>query len=149
MEKIPEKCLSESGLKKTKQRTAILEILESSEQPVSAEEVFIELSGQKITASLSTVYRSLETMADKGVLTKLNLTGEKALFEINCMVHRHYLTCLGCKKIVPINHCPIESYEKTLGEQTGFVVVSHKLHVFGYCPDCQKKGLHLTKRQSV
>lgn len=129
--------LGKSGLKKTKQRTAVLEILEDSDQPLSAEEIFIRLCKKEKPGCLSTVYRSLEQMSEKNVVTKLSIDGEKSLYEINCMLHRHYLTCLDCGKILAIKTCPIGSYEKTLEKQTGFTIINHKLNVYGYCPECK------------
>ncbi len=129
------------GLKKTKQRSAILEILQKNSQPVSAEQIFLELSEKKISASLSTVYRSLEAMAQKGVVTKINISSEgKALFELNTNMHRHYLVCLGCKKIIALDYCPLEGYEEKLEGETDFFIVGHRLDIFGYCPECRKKS---------
>lgn len=130
------------GMKNTRQRTAILKILEKLSQPVSAEEIYAQLLEKEISVSLSTVYRALDAMVANDFVTKLNLnSSSKALYELNCMEHRHYLICLGCKKILSIMHCPIEAYEEKLAAETGFTVTGHKLDVYGYCPGCIKKGL--------
>jgi len=127
-----------NGFKNTKQRTAILEILEKSEQPLSAETIYAELLNKKTSVSLSTVYRTLEIMVAKNHVTKLTLSGDsKSLFELNRMIHSHYLICLGCKKIITINHCQLQNYEDCLAKETGFSIVGHKLDIFGYCPECR------------
>jgi Fur family ferric uptake transcriptional regulator len=133
--------LKRCGLKSTKHRAAILDILKKSAEPVSAEQVFLMLKVQEIPANLSTVYRTLEALSDKDLATKLNITGDnKALFEYNRMVHRHYLVCLGCRKIKAINSCPLEDYEESLAKETNFSIIGHKLNVYGYCPECAEKG---------
>jgi Fur family transcriptional regulator, ferric uptake regulator len=132
--------LKRSGLKNTRHRTEILDILEQSEQPIAAEQVFLELRKKDISVNLSTVYRILEALADKELVTKLSLTNDnRALFEYNRMIHRHYLVCLGCKKILAIDHCLLEGYEKVLEKETNYVISGHKLDIFGYCPACRKK----------
>ncbi|NCC82681.1 MAG: transcriptional repressor [Clostridia bacterium] len=131
--------LRRNGLRNTKCRTAILDILEQSDQPVAADRLFRELNEKDITMSFSTVYRTLEALTDKKLVTKLIIAGEdKALFEYNRMGHRHYLICLGCKRILAIEHCPLEGYEETLKKETDYVISGHKLNIYGYCPDCQK-----------
>jgi Fur family ferric uptake transcriptional regulator len=131
--------LRRNGLRNTKCRTAILDILEQSDQPVAADRLFRELNEKDITMSFSTVYRTLEALTDKKLVTKLIIAGEdKALFEYNRMGHRHYLICLGCKRILDIEHCPLEGYEETLKKETDYVISGHKLNIYGYCPDCQK-----------
>ena len=132
--------LRNAGLKATRQRAAVLRVLAESEEPLAAQDVH-RLLRRRIEADLSTVYRSLESMAEKGLLLKTVLSGEsRTLFEFNRMLHRHYLVCVGCKKIQPIDHCPLEDYERSLEAQTGYRILSHKLAVYGRCPACAKAG---------
>ncbi|OPY61900.1 MAG: Zinc-specific metallo-regulatory protein [Pelotomaculum sp. PtaU1.Bin065] len=131
--------LKRSGLKNTKCRAAILDILEQSDQPVAADRLFHELNEKNIMLSFSTVYRTLEALTDKKLVKKLTIAGEdKALFEYNRKGHRHYLICLGCKKILSIEHCPLKGYEEILKKETDYAISGHKLDIYGYCPDCQK-----------
>ena len=131
--------LKRNGLKNTKCRAAILDILEQNDQPVAAESLFHELSGKNITVNLSTIYRTLETLTSKNLIAKLNILGEdKAFYEYNRMGHRHYLICLGCKKILAIERCPIKDYEEALKKETNYVISGHKLDIYGYCPECRK-----------
>lgn len=132
--------LKYNGLKITKQRIAILDILEKSEQPISAEQIYIILLDENISVSLSTVYRTLDVMTEKNMVTKITISQDgKTLYEINCELHRHYLYCLRCNKILTIKHCPLENYEQSLIDKTGYDIVGHKLNVYGYCPECKKK----------
>ena len=135
------KDLKQSGLKNTKHRTAILGILEESTRPMAAEDVYFALKEKGISINLSTVYRVLETLASKDLVSKQSIVGDsRALFEINRMVHKHYLVCVGCKKIQCIENCPLEAYEKTLEKETKYTIAGHKLDIYGYCPECKEKG---------
>ncbi|MEA5027212.1 Ferric uptake regulation protein [bioreactor metagenome] len=129
-----------SGLKYTKQRFAILDILQQAQQPLAAEQIYSRLSESQLNISLSTVYRALDVMSEKDLVTKVNIIqDDRSLYELNCGLHRHYLYCLGCNKIITIRHCPLEDYEQALTAETGYQIVGHKLSVYGYCPDCQKQ----------
>jgi Fur family ferric uptake transcriptional regulator len=70
------------------------------------------------------------------------LGDNRALFELNRMVHKHYLVCLECKKMKAIECCPIEDYEKSLAKQTDYLISGHRLDIYGYCPKCREKHLH-------
>jgi Fur family ferric uptake transcriptional regulator len=65
--------LRQSGLKNTRKRAAILAILEDSAQPISAERVYCRLKEMDMEADLSTVYRNLEAMTAKDIVTKINI----------------------------------------------------------------------------
>lgn len=132
--------LKRNGLKNTKCRAAVLEMLEQSDQPVTADSLFHKLSKKNISVSFSTVYRTLEALTEKKLVTKLIITGEdKTLFEYNRMGHRHYLICLGCKKILALEHCPLKGYEENLKKETHYAISGHRLDIYGYCPECQRK----------
>jgi Fur family ferric uptake transcriptional regulator len=132
--------LATSGLKNTKHRTEILGILDRSDQPIPAEEVYLSLKERGITVNLSTVYRTLEMLADRGLATKVKVSGDnRALYELSRQAHRHYLVCLECKKITAVESCPLEDYEKKLARETDFLISGHRLDIYGYCPNCRVK----------
>lgn len=132
--------LKKGNLKATKQRYAILRALENNEFPVSAEELYIGLKEKEIAISLSTVYRILETLHEKGIVARSNLPDDnKAVYELFRDEHRHHLLCVDCRKILPIEGCPLEEYEKLIEDRFGFTVKGHKLEVYGYCNDCKAK----------
>ncbi len=132
--------LKKSGLKNTRHRTSILEILDQKKQPVTVEQVFIDLQKKGIPANLSTVYRILESLNAKSLVQKRRISGDhKTFYELNHMLHRHYIVCLVCKKILAIDDCPLEKYEKKIEEKTNFKIEGHNLDIYGYCPECQKK----------
>lgn len=133
-----EKQLKSCGLKATKHRLEILNILEFSKQPLSAEQIFMNMIKNDISISFSTVYRTLETLVSKELVNKQTVLENKtALFEYNKMIHKHYLICIGCKKIKVIEGCPLNNYEKDLSTRTNFEIIGHKLDIYGYCPECK------------
>lgn len=132
-----EEKLKKSGLKLTKSRKAILDILIKSDQPMAAEQIFLILKEEKIDTNLSTVYRTLYSLENIEMVTKISIMDDdRKLFEYNMMDHRHYLICIGCKKIITIKNCPLGSYEKELESKTNFAILGHKLYLYGYCSEC-------------
>lgn len=133
--------LKNSGLKATKVRKAILAILIRSSQPMAAEEIFLALKEEQSTANLSTVYRTLESLVNKDLVSKISImNNDRMLFEYNQLGHRHYLICVTCKKIVTVQNCPLGSYERTLEDETHFNIIGHRLYLYGYCEDCQRRN---------
>jgi Fur family ferric uptake transcriptional regulator len=128
----------EKGLKKTKQRNEIVEMIAHAKQPLSAEEIYHKLIKLKIVINLSTVYRTIETLVSKGVLAKVNLDNEaKNRYElVDGDDHHHHLICLSCNKIVSIELCPLDAFESQVAKTYDFVVKKHKLELYGYCNKC-------------
>ena len=132
--------LKQSGLKNTKHRNDVFELIKKSEQPVSAEYIFSELNKNNCPINLSTVYRILDTLCLSDLVTKVSIdTENKNLYEYNCVAHRHYMVCLGCDKILTVKNCPLHDYEKQLIDETEFIITCHKLVMYGYCPQCKRQ----------
>jgi Fur family ferric uptake transcriptional regulator len=137
-----EEKFKKSGLKKTKSRKAILDILIKSNQPISAEQIFKTLKEVNIAIDMSTVYRTLEALENIKLVTIISIMDDdRMLFEYNKMDHRHYLVCVGCKKIITIQSCPLGSYEKELENKSNFSILGHKLYLYGYCSECQNNHM--------
>ena len=131
--------LRQSGLKNTRQRKAILDILASDDHPFAAEDVYLALKQNQVDINLSTVYRSLETMSEKNVVRKVSVAGDnRMLYELNQHAHQHYLVCVQCKRICPVGHCPLEAFEKSVAQETNYTIMGHRLDIYGLCPDCQQ-----------
>ncbi|MCX7772411.1 MAG: transcriptional repressor [Clostridia bacterium] len=132
--------LKGGNLKNTRQRASILKALENAGQPITAEDIYLLLKDDKVSISLSTVYRVLDTLVEKGLALKNTMTDNpKAFYELKNHEHRHHLLCVGCHKMLPVDGCPLKDYEKLLEEKFGFSVKGHKLEVFGYCEGCREK----------
>jgi len=132
--------LEKEGIKNTKKRNLILEVLENSSTPITAEQIFLKLKENNNSIWISTIYRTLEMLMKKGIVTKTVMPGEsKALFELDRMQHKHHIICMECNKMMPVDDCPLKEYEKNLMKKTDFDVISHRLEIYGYCPSCKKK----------
>lgn len=130
------------GLKVTKHRSSVLEVIENSKQPISAEDIYIILKQKNISINLSSVYRILDTLVANSLINKFIFEeNNKTCYEINNMEHKHYLICSKCKKMLPISGCPLDAYEAELEKSLGFTITNHKLEIYGYCKECKEKGI--------
>ncbi|HEY8423312.1 MAG TPA: Fur family transcriptional regulator [Clostridia bacterium] len=129
--------LLEIGLKPTAARRLILSIFYQSAMPVSAEDIYKQFLENGQNVNLSTIYRTLEALKDGGLIRSLTFEGsDKALFELK-QRHTHYLMCLGCKKIQPVDFCPLKDIQNISGQN--FTVTEHRFDLYGYCQDCKNK----------
>jgi Fur family ferric uptake transcriptional regulator len=123
-------------MKRTKQREAVLTVLERADGPVSAADVRARTEADGAHVRLSTVYRILDVLVKKGMAVKLSiLTGETAVYELNRFRHRHYAVCVRCRKIISMDNCPMERFIPKLADDD-FRVTGHNLEIYGYCRDC-------------
>lgn len=126
------------GYKTTKQRKAILQILEENITPMHAEDIYLKLKEKEIDVSLSTIYRNLDMLQKQGLVVKAYMLNEdKARFGLASK--KNYLICQECKKIVIIDNCPFEKFKEELIEVHEFDILGHSIEVYGICPECKEK----------
>lgn len=122
-------------LRMTKQRRTVIELLEKTSSPMTAEDIYKR--AEKV--NLSTIYRTLSTLSDMGIVLKNASQDGKAYYQLNSPRHGHYLKCSICKRAVLIDACPIEQMAKQLEQKTGYQITGHNLEFIGICPSCIKK----------
>ncbi len=132
-----ENILKSADLKTTKRRIAILLVLEKSSVPMTAEDIY-SFVVKDVNMSLSTTYRILGTLSEKGILLKNLSQDGKTYYQTNNHQHKHQLVCTLCNETIPIDNCPLTKLEENLIEQTGFTITGHSLEFSGICPKCAK-----------
>ena len=130
--------LQARGLKLTKQRLAIIKVLNTSQIPLTAEEMFLRIREKNDNTSLATVYRNLKTLVTAGLVVKSGLLEDKAQYRLASKPHSHDLICLGCHKVVELTQCPLDCLNEFIGEKEGFTVTEHRIELYGYCRECGK-----------
>lgn len=128
--------LKENGLKTTKQRVAILGLLAETALPMDAELIFDRLKDRLEGCNLSTVYRNMEVLLNKNVVSETTM-GLKSYFALNRNEHCHYVRCLSCHQVTVVSGCPFVQYERQLENELGYKMLGHKVELYGICSSCQ------------
>jgi len=120
-------------IKLTDQRKEVYNILSRAIQPLSLDEIQHEC--YKI--DFSSVYRSIRTFIQKGIVTEHYFGDRKPKYSLKMNdSHRHYIKCSKCGRIDELkNVCIIDEVNK----KTKYKIVDHYMEFIGVCPDCLKK----------
>lgn len=84
--------LSSAGLRPTRQRVALAELLvgDGNHRHVTAESLFESAKSRGAAVSLATVYNTLRAFCDAGVLQEITVDGSKSYFDTNTHDHPHF-----------------------------------------------------------
>lgn len=130
-----QRVLQDHGYSRTLQRQTVFELL-SKFAPLSMRELCQKAAGAMDRAS---VYRTVSLFEKLGVVNRINI-GWKYKLELSDIFsdHHHHMTCLHCKKIIPINARSLESFIDTLAAHEQFLPTGHQIEIQGYCKLCAK-----------
>jgi Fur family ferric uptake transcriptional regulator len=129
---------AEPARRTTRQRSAVLAVLDDLEQFRSAQEIHAELVRRGDSVGLSTVYRALAALAaDADIDTLLRDDGETLYRRCRGETHHHHLVCRSCGATVEVDGPAVETWADRLAVEHGYDEVSHTLEIFGRCAACR------------
>lgn len=113
-------------MRQTKHRQEILHVMETTHGTLSASDIHCALPH----INLVTVYRTLETFVEAGLIKKLHFDSKEAVYEFQNHPHYHAI-CTDCEKVT---HFTIDSKKltKALG-LSNFSINDVEILVRGQC----------------
>ena len=130
------------GQRASKNRDEVISLLQKQSAPIAVDDIYENIKQFNNKISLSTVYRIIEKLVNLNIVHKVTtLDDNKALYEIvkDSRTHHHYMICVKCKKMIPIDDCPVKELEKSIADKTGFNITGHKFELYGECKNCAQK----------
>jgi Fur family ferric uptake transcriptional regulator len=131
--------LHERGLRRTPQRTAILEQLCHNHGHHTAEHIFRLARRQLPDLNIATVYRTLETLRAARVVTAIATPEGPTEFELSRPeVRHHHLRCRRCGGEWLLPPQPVERLEAWIGRHGAFQPELDHLVITGLCASCAR-----------
>lgn len=132
----------EEGLvrRPTRQRSAVLALLDDLDEFRSAQELHALLRGRGEGVGLATVYRALQALVDDGQIDTLRTNDGESVYRRCSTGHHHHLVCRRCGRTVEVADAPVERWATRVAAEHGFVDVNHQIEVFGTCAPCAAQG---------
>ncbi len=129
--------LTEAKIRQTPIRKTILSILSRTQKPISVPELEESDLLKRLGSDTVTIYRTLETFYQAGLVKRLEFQEGKFRYELSSREHHHHVICTSCGKVVDIEDCIDDVTEKRIATQTKFSIQSHSLEFFGLCDECR------------
>ena len=128
-----------AGYRLTSPRRALARLVAGRDGHFSADELLTESRRARLGVTRATIFRSLDVLADLGVVERLDLpTGEHAFVACEPM-HHHHVVCSSCGRSTGVADHGLDAVAEAIGRETGYRVDTHRLELFGRCPACQEK----------
>lgn len=128
-----------AGLQVTAQRLAVIDAV--TKRPHATADEVEELVRLEIgTISKQSVYDTLTTLTDKGLIRRIQPAKSAARFEKRVDDNHHHLVCRGCGLTLDVD-CVVGSRPcLQVDDDRGFVIDEAEVIFWGFCPQCQVSG---------
>ena len=122
--------------KPTRQRAAVAAALDAVTDFRSAQELHDLLKQRGENVGLTTVYRTLQSLAEAGEVDVLRTDDGESIYRRCSDGHHHHLVCRVCGRAVEVEGPAVERWADKVAAEHGFTDVSHTVEIFGRCADC-------------
>jgi len=126
-----ERILREAGVRITRPRRVILAILAEDDDHPDALAIFRRASEVDPSISLSTVYRTMKLLGEKGAIQRHVFAGGPSRFERADGVHHDHLIDVDSGEVVEFRSDRIERLQEEIARELGYEIVSHRLELYG------------------
>ncbi|MCT6871696.1 MAG: transcriptional repressor [Bartonella sp.] len=126
-----EKELRKAGLRITRQRRIILDILANILDHPNAYEIFQRASQQDPTISLSTVYRTMKALEEVGAIERHEFEGGPSRFEQASSEHHDHLIDIDTGDIIEFRSDLIEKLQEEIAHSLGYDIIHHRFELYG------------------
>jgi len=127
------------GLKLTPQRCAIYEMLTVRTDHPTAEDIYRTVKRAYPMISPNTVYYTLSTLKEAGLIAEVNVGHEHARFDAN-MDRHHHLICISCQEINDLYDKALDRLAVSVESGLQYTILGHRVEFYGYCKRCREKG---------
>jgi len=117
----------------------IFKALHAAKRPLSVETLAHILRGK---ADKVTIYRTLESFVQAGLVIKVSLHRDREYYELAPIggEHHHHLVCNDCGSVEDVHVPEPKDFEKNILKQSRQFksITSHSLEFFGICRFCEQ-----------
>lgn len=124
------KICKECGLRLTGQRRVIVELLQQASDHPDALELHRRATKVDPRIALSTIYRTLSLLEEKGVLERHVFGSGPARFERADAEHHDHFIDVESGQVVEFRSDEIERLQQQIAREHGFEIISHRLEIY-------------------
>lgn len=120
----------EKGMRLTGQRRMILKVLAESPDHPDAEELHHRVGRVAPGISLATVYRTVNTLENCGLIERHSVADGRARYEASNSEHHDHFVNVETDEVIEFRCDEIEQLQQKIAEEHGFEIVGHKLEIY-------------------
>jgi Fur family ferric uptake transcriptional regulator len=122
--------LRAEGVRVTRQRLAILQVLRRAADHPRAEEILLRAKEQDPSVSQATVYRTLAMLEKAGTILKNEFDGAGARYEMADGAHHDHLIDLDTGEVIEFHSQKIEKLQAEIASELGYEIEWHRLELY-------------------
>ncbi len=132
--------LQAHGLRATRSRLAILQVLGGTSEHLRVAEVHRRARRLDAEIGLASVYRTMDLLTQMGLVKHVHMDYRHRSYASITEPHSHHLVCTNCGLAVEIFDCRLDNLARSIARRTDFEIDGHCMEFFGRCQKCRSRS---------
>ncbi len=132
--------LQAHGLRATRSRLAILQVLGGTSEHLRVAEVHRRARRLDAEIGLASVYRTMDLLTQMGLVKHVHMDHRHRSYASITEPHSHHLVCTKCGLAVEIFDCRLDNLARSIARRTDFEIDGHCMEFFGRCQKCRSRS---------
>ena len=132
--------LDRAGHFVTAPRRAVAEMLAERDEHFTALDLVGEAKRRRLGVGRATVFRALEIFEELGLVERIDLPNGTHAYVVCQPSHHHHVVCTNCGRTAEVGDLGLDVIADEVRSQTGFVLDSHRIELYGLCEDCRQRA---------
>lgn len=130
--------LDQAGYRMTQPRRAVAELIGNRRGHFTANDLILDAKARRLGIGRATIFRALDLFEELNVLERLDLPSGSHAYVACEPVHHHHVVCSRCGRTAEVEDGALQSVTRAVGRSTGYEIHSHRLELYGLCPECRR-----------
>ena len=130
----------------TRARQAVIEVLDSTDDHLTADEIVARAEASAPGVHRATVYRALSTLGELGLVTHTHVGGSATVYHLTlpapadhaALAPHAHLQCTNCQAVIDFPVDALDSLITRVDREVGFQIEPHHAALLGLCADCRR-----------
>jgi Fur family ferric uptake transcriptional regulator len=130
--------LNQAGTRLTEPRRRLARLVDQQPGPFTAADLLAAVGREPRRIGRATVFRTLALLEAEGVVERIDLPNGDHAYVACERGHHHHAVCVACGRVTDLPDLDVGLDLAELSRRSGYAIESHRLELFGRCPDCRR-----------
>jgi Fe2+ or Zn2+ uptake regulation protein len=132
--------LDRAGYRLTEPRRQVADLIARHDGHFTAADLVADARGRRLRIGRATIFRALDLFTTLRVVERVDLPAGGHAY-VGCEpIHHHHVICTTCGRTTEVEDCGMREVAREVARRSGYRVDTHRLELFGTCPDCLRSS---------